>query len=136
MVANLREGETLDEIINMFLFDYRTTKHCTTGETPAKLLLGREIRNRFSLLSPPLVKNKIVERQLSNVKNHKAARNINFETGGKAFVRDYSNPNKTSWQEATVKERLGPQSYRCILTRNNKLIKRHVNQMIARISTN
>ncbi|XP_037826351.1 uncharacterized protein K02A2.6-like [Lucilia sericata] len=109
------EGENIDEIMNTFLFDYRTTKHCTTGETPAKLLLGKEVKTRFSMLSPPLVKNKIVESQWSNIKNHK----------------DYSNPNKASWQEATVKERLGPQSYHCILTRNNRIIKRHAYQMIS-----
>lgn len=130
VLANLRDGENLDDIISLFLFDYRTTKHCSTGETPAKLLLGREIKTRFSMLCPPLVRNKIVESQLSNIKNHRGARNINFENDKKVFVRDYSNPNKASWQEATVKKRLGPQSYHCILTRNNKSIKRHVNQMI------
>lgn len=46
------------------------------------------------------------------------------------FVRDYSNPNKASWQEATVKKRIGSQSYSCVLARSKKLIKRHVNQMI------
>lgn len=59
LTGNLREGENLDGIISTFLVDYRSTKHCTTGESPAKLLLGREIKTRFSMLCPPLVKDKI-----------------------------------------------------------------------------
>lgn len=130
ILANLRDGENIDMVINTFLFDYRTTRHCTTGETPSKLLLGREIRTRFSMLSPPLVKNQIIKHQWSNVKNHKGDRCVDFDNGKSVFVRDYSDPNKATWQKATVKERLGPETYHCILSRNNKLIKRHTNQMI------
>ena len=34
------------------LFAYRNTPHCTTGNSPAKLLLGRQFRNRLDLLRP------------------------------------------------------------------------------------
>lgn len=76
------------------------------------------------------MREKIKESQLSSIKNHKGSRIIDFDIGNNVFVRDYTNPNKASWQEATVKKRIGPQSYRCLLTRNKKTIKRHVNQMI------
>lgn len=53
--ANLNDSkpDSFDMIINRFLADYRTTKHSSTNETPAKLLLGRELKTRFSLLKPP-----------------------------------------------------------------------------------
>ena len=33
--------------LNKFLIAYRSTPHCTTGETPAKPLFGREIRTKL-----------------------------------------------------------------------------------------
>ena len=34
------------------LFAYRNTPHCTTGNSPAKLLLGRQFCTRHDLLRP------------------------------------------------------------------------------------
>ena len=34
------------------LFAYRNTPHCTTGNSKAKLLLGRQFRTRLDLLRP------------------------------------------------------------------------------------
>lgn len=45
---------SIHEKINKFLFSYRTTPHPSTGSTPAKLLLGRELRTKFSSLRPSL----------------------------------------------------------------------------------
>lgn len=36
----------------MFLFDYRTVSHMTTGRTPAFLMYGRNVRTRFDILRP------------------------------------------------------------------------------------
>ncbi|XP_037929430.1 uncharacterized protein K02A2.6-like [Teleopsis dalmanni] len=59
--ASLSSGEkgSLDIVLKRFLFDYRTMKHCTTRESPAKLMLGREMKTRFDLLKPPLFKGRI-----------------------------------------------------------------------------
>ncbi|XP_055922719.1 uncharacterized protein K02A2.6-like, partial [Eupeodes corollae] len=124
-------SKNMDLILNRFLFDYRCAKHCTTGESPAKLLLGKELKNRFSLMKPPLVREKICDKQLSNIKNFKGSRNVKFEEGENVYVRDYSNPNKDGWQPATVKKRIGSRSYSCVLTHNKRRIKRHSNQMIS-----
>ena len=37
-----------------FLLKYRTMPHSLTNETPAKLLLGRNIRTRLDLIKPDL----------------------------------------------------------------------------------
>ncbi|KAK2578563.1 hypothetical protein KPH14_012210 [Odynerus spinipes] len=46
------DGKSLQYAINLFLFDYRTTEHCTTGRTPAYMMYKRELRTRFDLLKP------------------------------------------------------------------------------------
>lgn len=46
----LKMGESVQVAIDKILFDYRSMKHCTTGESLAKLMLGRELRTRFDLL--------------------------------------------------------------------------------------
>lgn len=123
------KAEVLDLHIQRFLFDYRCAKHTTTGESPAKLLIGRELKSRFSLMKPPLVQNRIRESQQTTIENHHGSRNVEFEVGESVFVRDYTNPNKKAWQKATVASRIGSQMYNCILTRNKKPIMRHLDQM-------
>lgn len=38
--------------LHEFLFDYRNTQHCSTGETPTKLMFGRNVRTRFDVFNP------------------------------------------------------------------------------------
>lgn len=38
--------------LDHFLFDYRIATHTMTKESPAKLLLGRNLRTRFDILKP------------------------------------------------------------------------------------
>lgn len=52
----LKTGNPVQEAIDKILFDHRSTKHCTTGESPAKLMLGRELRTRFDMLRPEVGK--------------------------------------------------------------------------------
>lgn len=119
--------DAFDTIINRFLFDYRNTKHCTTAETPAKIFFNRTVKTRFSSLRPPLIKEKIIQSQAKSIKNHKGKREINFAGGQNVFIRDYRNPNKPSWSRATIKNKLGPRSYTCIV--GNREIKRHTDQI-------
>lgn len=134
LIASLKKCKTcnIETNLNRFLSDYRNTKHITTGETPAKLFLGRQVKTRFSLLRPPLAIERIAERQLQSELNHKGKREASFESGQKVFVRDYRNPNKHSWSLARIKNKLGPRSYCCILiNNNNRQIKRHLDQIRA-----
>lgn len=131
ILANLKiqPNAGVDTIINRFLVDYRNIRHCTTGESPAKLFFGRSLKTRFSALKPPLTIDKILESQAKSVLNHKGKRNVNFTSGQKVLVRDYKNPNKSSWSPATINKQLGSRSYLCILTHNNRQIKRHLDQI-------
>lgn len=129
--ANLKDvkPDKFDIILNRFLIDYRTTRHCTTGDSPAKLMFGREIKTRFSALKPPVTEDKIIQSQEIAIKNAKGKRNCQFEIGRKVFVRDYTNPNKASWIPATIEKKFGPRNYGCVLTHNGREIKRHLDQI-------
>lgn len=131
LYANLNDSrpDNIDIILNRFLIDYRNTKHCATGESPSKIMFGRELKTRFSLLKPPLIQDKILNYQEKAIKNSKGKRDCEFALGEKVFVRDYTNPNKPSWTEATIDKCFGPRNYGCILTKNDRLIKRHLDQI-------
>ena len=48
----IESGLSLENATKQCLFEYRTISHALTNQTPAKLILGRELRTRFSLLRP------------------------------------------------------------------------------------
>nr|XP_041633413.1 uncharacterized protein K02A2.6-like [Drosophila kikkawai] len=131
LYANIKENENceFDTMLNRFLIDYRNTVHCTTGESPAKLFFGRSLKTRFTFLKPPTVTKQIEAKQNKSISDYKGKRNITFRKGQKVMVRDYKNPNKASWTQATINEQLGPRSYCCILSHNNREIKRHLDQI-------
>lgn len=52
MKALLRQGVLTQKAVNLILFDYCATKHSTTGESPARLMLGRELRTIFDTMRP------------------------------------------------------------------------------------
>lgn len=129
--ANIKAHEKIDleAVINRFLCDYRNAKHCSTGETPAKIFFGRSLKTRFSLLKPPLVHDKIIDSQKSSSKNFHGSRNVDFSVGDKVLIRNYQNVNKESWSLATVKKVIGPRNYICAFDSNEREIKRHIDQM-------
>ncbi|XP_017493596.1 PREDICTED: uncharacterized protein K02A2.6-like [Rhagoletis zephyria] len=138
LIATLEQNEVhnFDVILQRFLFDYRITKHCTTNESPSKLLLNRELKSRFSLMQPPTTKDIIESKQINAVKNYKGKRKVNFSVGQNVYVRDYKNPNKAVWSPAVIQKKLGPRNYTCYLTRDKRDIKRHLDQIINRSDVN
>lgn len=63
--------------INKFFLAYRTCKHATSGETPVKLLLNRELRTSLQLLYPD--HRKFVEsKQVLKVRNYRGNRKTEF----------------------------------------------------------
>lgn len=138
VLANLKmaKPEELEVFLHRFMLDYRCCKHCTTGETPAKVFFGRELKTRFSHLKPPCTREKIIRNQENQIQNYNGNRNIKFNEGQKILARDYSNPNKKQWQKAIIKECLGPRNYICILEKNERLVKRHLDQLRVRHDQN
>lgn len=123
-----RSSKNCDDIVLRYLIDYRSTAHCSTKRTPAKLLLGKEIRTRLHLLRPTPAAQEIDNSRRKQEENFRGRRQINFKNGESVMIRDYSNPNQPGWMRARVKEVLGSRTVLCKLE-NGRIIKRHVNQM-------
>jgi len=60
--AALTEKKPLSQKLADFLLAYRTTPHAMTGETPAMLLMGRNIRTRLDVLKPN-IRQRVEEKQ-------------------------------------------------------------------------
>ena len=111
--------------LSKFLLAYRNVSHNTTGETPAKLLLGKNTRTRLDLLKPSL-SNKVSQSQSDQVKNHSQAQTRVFDIGDKVLARDY---RTNKWAYGTITSQTGPLSY-CIETSPNVQWRRHADQLI------
>lgn len=111
--------------INLFLMNYRSTPQRTTGIAPARLMLGRELRNRFSLLRPPPLREEL-DAKLQN--RPQGSRKIKFEIGQKVMVRDYRKGNKP-WVQGLIVENSIPDVTYMIDVEGGRW-KRHVNQML------
>lgn len=139
LIAAIHQHKTINMelVIQKFLLYYRITKHCTTNQTPSKLMFGREVKSIFSLMKPPLVSDIIKEKQQTQIRNYKGKRNKKFSIGQKVYVRNYKNPNKAGWSPAIIERQLGRRNYTCLLTHENRNIKRHLDQIrVAHVNDN
>ncbi|XP_060085398.1 uncharacterized protein K02A2.6-like [Ylistrum balloti] len=124
--AMRKEGKPLHQRLSTFLCLYRNTPHTTTGETPAKLLLGRNLRTRLDILKPDMTQR--VERNQEKMKlsKHTGSEVRNFTTGQTVMVQDYR--GNLPWVRATIHSQLGPLSYK-VETVEGSIWRRHVDQM-------
>lgn len=118
----------IDLMLQRYLIDYRSTKHCTTNETPAKLMLGREVKTKLNLLKPPTQKETVERAQMAQVNNFKGKRSIRYMIGQKVVVKNYADPNNSKWVDAEITRIIGPRSY-LVKLGTGRTIKRHINQI-------
>ena len=113
--------------IQSFLLSYRGTPHSTTGCSPAKLFLQRELRTRLSLVKPDTAT--VVSSSQSRMKSYhdQHAKIREFHSGQPILARNYRPNGK--WQPATVLERKGPHSYLIALP-DGRLWNRQVDQLL------
>lgn len=121
--------EDMEKLISKILFDYRSTQHTTTEETPAKLFLKRQIKHKLDLLRPPSSVEVAEKRQKAQTKYHKGRIVREFATNDHVWSRDYSDPNKKTWTQGKVLTVLGKRSYLVQLSGSKRNIKRHTDQL-------
>ena len=112
--------------IAKFLFAYHNTPHCTTGNSPPKLLLGRNFRTRLDLLKPNIaerVENKQWDQKISH---DNAAKSQPFMKGQSVLVRVYGQTRK--WARGTILKSTGPVSY-VVKLANGTTWRRHQDQL-------
>lgn len=121
-------NESKATLIARYLLYYRMTPHSTTGESPAKRMIGREIRNRLDLLRESRITETNENRQ---IENYSGKREVYLVPNEIVYVRDYRIQNKPGWKKAKVVKALGPRNYLCRLIDEENLIwKRHIDQII------
>ena len=128
MYENKGNIESLSTLISKYLFAYRNSPHCSTGDSPAQRLFGRNLRSRLDLLKVTRLE-EAADRQ---VKFFKGNRDISFSEGERVMVRDYKNPMKPGWQVAKMQKVLGERTYLCkpMLPDSNLCWRRHTDQII------
>ncbi|XP_024877300.1 uncharacterized protein K02A2.6-like [Temnothorax curvispinosus] len=109
-----------------FLFNYKTTKHTITNETPAKLLMGREFRTTLDILRPD--SKKIIElKQEDQIKNFIENRNEKFQQNDVVMAKDFRKYHP-KMSEATIIQDLSPRS--CMVKfKDGEEHNRHYDQM-------
>lgn len=108
------------------LFHYRLLPHQESGKSPAELMFGRNLNSRLNLIFPR-TEQKIKSEDVISSKIKQ------FEIGERVAVCEYLDKN-IKWRFGIVIEKLGKLHYRVQL-RDNRIWKRHVNQMRAVGST-
>ena len=122
-VSKIVQGKiNVSTAITQFLFDYRSTPHCTTGKSPAFLLYKREIKSRFDLLRPNL-RSKVSDKQGAQVSSSSHARKVELSTGGEVMIDNYGTVGGKRI-EGEITKQLSPSTFQ-VRTEHGNVIKRH-----------
>lgn len=116
--------------VDDFLLTYRSTPHCTTGESPADLVLKRGLRTRFSILRPDLNKTVTAKQQkMVEVHDHRGAKMRTFSRNEVVRVRNTRGGGKgtVKWLPGKVVKVVGPQTYIVRVGPRNRFV--HVDQL-------
>ena len=124
MKSALTDGGSLNQKITCFFLQYRNAVHATTNESPAKLLLGRQLRSRLDLIKPN-TRDTVEKKQFESFTEPKRSQ---FAEGEKVMVRDYRK-NTNKWTDAKITEKSGPLSYK-VTTGDQGTWRRHADQMV------
>ena len=117
---------SIHQRIENFLLMYRSTKHPTTGRTPASLFLGRKLRTRLSLLRPN-VGEKVMDSQAKQKATHDVHSKFReYYSGDRVLVKDLR--KEDTWWPGSVAEGSGPRSYVVVLN-DGRMWKRHVDHV-------
>lgn len=125
MKLSRKEELPLHQKIANFLLAYRNTAHATTGQLPAMLFMGRNLRSRLDLLKPDIRKH-VQDRQCSPTQLQRKLRT--FDIGQKVLARDYRT-HSDKWQPAEIVSQTGPLSY-TVSIEPNIVWSRHVDQLL------
>ena len=125
-LSSSKDGGDVQQRLYAFLLSYRSTKHATTGCSPASLFLGRELRTRLALVRPNL-QDAVINKQSDQKSYYDVhTKYREFFPGDTVVVMDPR--KKETWWPGTIAERSAPKSYIIILT-DGRVWKRHVDQI-------
>ena len=87
-MKKLTEG-TLETQLTRFLFHYRTTPHATTSQSPAELMLGRQLRTRLDLLKPDIGKRVRAHQEQQKIAHDAHSKPREFQPGVQVYAKNF-----------------------------------------------
>ena len=103
-----KTSSDIDTRLSRFLFQYRLTPHFSTGQSPAKLLLGRVPRSHLDFLFPDVADN-VKQNQQRQKQNHdQRATERFFVVGDKVYALNHR--GTPTWLPGTVSAVSGSRS--------------------------
>ena len=128
-IKKLNESLHWNARINKFLFQYRNTPQITTQETPARLLLNKEVRTRLSMIQSDLDR-RIQRKQTDQCNFHeKRAASRYFAEGDRVYT--HCGGPRITWIPGIVQSLTGPLSY-LIKLQDGRVVRRYVDHIRAR----
>ena len=118
---------TLQQRVQNFLLSYRSTQHATTGTSPAKLFLQRELRTRLSLVRPDLVTHASCQQGKMKMHHDKHAKFREIAVSDTVLARDHLSGQR--WQRGIVAQH--PSSHSCqVHLDDGRVWRRHVDDIL------
>lgn len=124
----LRANEDVHSALCRFLLAYRNTEHYTTGDSPARLLLGRNLRMRLDCLRPD--HGERVRTRQARVAAATGGASRHFDVGDMVWFREYGSIKR--WSSGTIIERVGNTDYK-VKSIYGTVVHRHVDQLKKRV---
>lgn len=127
----LKKGiaRSLQHSLSEFLLNYRNTVHATTQESPAKLLLKRDLRTRLNLIRPDVETNVHAAQAKQVFLRERKAKDRPLAVGDCVMVKDYRNSSSKPWKRGVRLSQTGPVSFQVQLPGGEKW-RRHADQII------
>lgn len=126
----MSQNQDVHTALCRFLLAYRNTEHSTTGDSPANILQGRNLRMRLDNLKPDR-EARVAARQARNEADAGGSHR-QLEPGAQVWYREYRGPEK--WVAGTVSKRLGNTDY-SIRSIFGTEIHRHADQLRHRVTS-
>ena len=120
-------ANSIQRRIQNFLLSYRSTPHATTGSSPAKLFLQRELPTRLSLVTPDIGSRVASQQDKIKCNHDKFAKFREIAVGDCVLARDHLSGQK--WQAGTVVQQTSPASFQVQLN-DGRNWRRHVDDVL------
>ncbi|RVE51289.1 hypothetical protein evm_004093 [Chilo suppressalis] len=125
----IQEKQNINKALWTFLMHYRNVEHAATGESPARLLIGRQIRTRLDSLKPD-IENKVIQAQ-QRQKDDSGGVNRSMDLNEDVWYRQFLKGEK--WVPGRIIDRIGPSNFK-VLGRDGETRHRHIDQLRRRPS--
>ena len=118
-----QRGDLIGHTLSVFLLQYHSTPHSTTGVSPSSLFLGREVRTRLDLLHPDLASRVCKKQSEQKAYHDQHSREQSISLGQPVMVVNMRPGPK--WLPGEVIYKLGPLMF-LVKWSSGIILKRHI----------